>query len=136
MCALFWRIMAPMRTEPPATTFGPNYGQRTEWENLVLREALQASLGQISARVRGVSIEAGYDLIVVHACIGATDQATLDDLEELVGDMVASMDTYVHPVPDVELRLHEGDTDQSWSGYEHPRLYLMHWRAREDYVPE
>jgi hypothetical protein len=36
----------------------------------------------------------------------------------------------------VRLQLHVGDTDPDWSGYDHRRLYLMHWRAREGYVPE
>lgn len=127
---------ASTRTEPPGTTFGPNYGKRTQWENLVLLEALQASQGQIGAEVRGVSVEAGYELIVVHACVSAAGPDTVEDLEELASDMESSMTTYVQPVPSLKLRLHEGDTDQSWSGYEHPRLFLMHWRSREDYLPE
>ena len=116
--------------------YGPDYEPRTEWENLVLLEALQATQGQIGTHVRGVAAEAGYELVVVHACIDSEDADTAEDLAELASDIEVSMGQYVEPTPTVELRLHVGDTDPSWPGYEHRRLYLMHWRAREDYVPE
>lgn len=117
-------------------TYGPDYEPRSEWENLVLLEALQAAQGQIGTHVRGVAVEAGYELVVVHACIDSDDADTAEDLAELASDIQGSMEQYVEPTPTVELRLHVGNTDPSWPGYEHRRLYLMHWRAREDYVPE
>ena len=122
---------ALMRTMPPRVTYGPDYGPRGEWENLVLLEALQASQGQIGTHVRGVAVEAGYGRVVVHVCIDGEDADTVEDLSELANSMESAMEKYVEPVPTVELRLHVGDTDPSWPGYKYRRLYLMHWRARE-----
>ena len=125
-----------MRAEPPRVTRGPDYGPRVEWENLVLLEALQASQGQISASVRGLAVEVGFEHVVVHACLSNEDTDTVEDLEELVDDMASAMEPYIEPMPTVELRVHVGDTDTSWSGYSQRRLYLIHWRARESHVPE
>ncbi|MBM0125634.1 hypothetical protein [Pimelobacter simplex] len=119
-----------MRTAPPRVTYGPDYGPRTEWENLVLLECLRASQGRLDAHVRGVAVEAGYELVVVHACVDREDAATVEDLAELATDTEASLEQYVEPPPTVQLRLHEGDTDRSWPGYEHRRVYLAHCRAR------
>ena len=120
-----------MRDKPPKTTYGPGYGPRTEWENGVLLEALQASQGQIGAAVRGLAVEAGYERIVVHACVSNDDADTREDLQELVDDLTSAMEPIVHPMPRVDLQLQVGDADPSWSGYYHRRLYLTHWRARE-----
>jgi hypothetical protein len=125
-----------MRTEPPRVKYGPDYEPRTEWENLVLLEALQAAQGQIGTHVRGVAVEAGYELVVVHACIDSEDADTAEDLAELASVIEVSMEQYIEPAPAVELRLHVGETDASWPGYGHRRLYLMNWRAHEDYVAE
>jgi hypothetical protein len=126
---------ATMRDEPPRTAYGPDYGPRVEWENGVLLEALQASQGQIGVAVRGLAVEAGYERVVVHACVSTDDADTRQDLEEMVHDMESALEAMVDPMPTVELRMHVGDTDVSWSGYHHRRLYLMHWRGRGDYVP-
>ena len=121
-----------MRDEPPKITYGPDYGRRTEWENGVLLDALQASQGRIGTAVRGLAVEAGYARVIVHACVSADDDAdTREDMQELVDDLASALGSTVDPVPSVELRLQVGDTDLSWSGYHHRRLYLMHWRARE-----
>jgi len=127
---------APMRTEPPQVKYGPDYGPRTAWQNVVLLEALQVAQGQIGAHVRGVAVEAGDELIVVPACIDDEDANTLEDLAELTSHIEASLEQYVEPTPAVQLRLHVGDTDPSWPGYEHRRLHLMHWRTREGYISE
>jgi hypothetical protein len=125
-----------MRTEPPQIAYPPNYGPSAEWANLVALEAQQNSVGQIGASVRGLAVEPGYELVVVHACVSHKVADDLEDLQELVDDMSDSMEPFVRPLPRVELRLHVGETDASWSGRGHRMLYLMHWRAREGYVPE
>ena len=125
-----------MRTEPPQFTHGPNYGPSAEWANLVWLEALQSSVGQVGASVRGLAVEPGFEVVVVHACVSHEVADELEDLQQLVDDMSDSMEPFVRPLPKFELRLHVGDTDPSWSGREHRPLYLVHWRAREGYVPE
>lgn len=121
-----------MRDVPPKITYGPDYGPRTEWENLVLLEALQASQGQVGPAVRGLAVAAGYDQVVVHACVSTDDADTLEDLQEMVADLACSLEAFVDPMPSVELRLQVGDSDPTWSGYHHRRLHLMHWRGREE----
>ena len=125
-----------MRTEPPRIGYGPAYGPRTEWENFVLVQALQEAQGQVSGHVRGIAVEAGYEMVVIHACLDAEEPDTVEDLEELVHDLDGVLEDLAVPAPTVRLQLHVGDTDPDWSGYEHRRLYLMHWRARADDVPE
>ena len=115
---------------PRQTTYGSDYGPLTEWENGVLLQALQASQGRIGTAVRGLAVEAGYEFVVVHACISADDADTREDIQELVDDLGNAMEPIVDPMPRVELHLQVGDTDPSWSGYQRRRLYLMHWRAR------
>ncbi|WP_406051484.1 hypothetical protein [Kribbella sp. NBC_00889] len=119
-----------MRHEPPETTYGPDYGPRIEWENGVLVQALQASQGRIGTAVRGLAVEAGYERVVLHACVSTDDADTREDMQELVDDLESAMDPIVDPMPSVELHLQVGDADPSWTGYHHRRLYLMHWRAR------
>jgi hypothetical protein len=72
----------------------------------------------------------------VHACVAVEDSDTREDLDDLVDYIESSMGPITDPMSAVELRLQVGDTDQSWSGYDHRRLYLLHWRAGAGYVPE
>src|SRR3954447_230733 len=83
---------APMRTEPPRVTYGPDYEPHTEWENLVLLEAVRATQRQIGTHVRGVAVEAGHELVVVHACIDNEDADTAEDLAELASEIEVSME--------------------------------------------
>ena len=102
----------------------------------MLVEALQAAQGQISRHVRGLCVEAGYELILLHARVDREDADTREDLIEMAQTMEGAMEQYVDPSPSVELRLTVGDTDPSWSGRSHRGLYLMHWRDREGYIPD
>jgi hypothetical protein len=60
-----------------------------------------------------VAVEAGHELVVVHACIDNEDADTAKDLAELASEIEVSMEQYVERSPAVELRLHVGDTDPS-----------------------
>lgn len=111
-------------------TYGPEFGPRVEWQNQVLLEALQASQGLIGPSVLGLAIEAGYDLVVLHACVSFEHAEDLEDLKELAADLSDALESYTSPAPAVELRVQVGETDQSWSGYQQRRLYLVNWRIR------
>lgn len=62
--------------------------------------------------------------MVIHACLTQRDEADVRELQDLVSDLLCSMEYLCEPAPDVELSLHIGETDASWPGHMHGRLFL------------
>lgn len=113
-----------MAGELPKVTYGPDFGPNVEWENFVLLQALQSSQGAIGPTIRGIAIEAGPQRVIVHACVSHRDETDYRELQDMVSDLMYSLEYLCEPPPNVSLSLHVGQTDSSWPGHNHRRLFL------------
>ena len=121
-----------MEGEIPKVTYGPDFGPEVEWQNFVLLEALQSSQGAIGKTVRGIAVEAGPRRVVIHACVSHRDEIDYRELQDMVTDLMYSLEYLCEPAPEVALSLYVGQTDDAWPGHMHRRLFLASERDSTD----
>jgi hypothetical protein len=93
---------------------------RLERENMLVLDALQASLGLISADMRAVSVQLDPDKVVLHFAMRERNC----DVDEDIEDMVFELDALREGSTRIEASVYVGAPDQSWPGRAGRLLYL------------
>jgi hypothetical protein len=115
----------------PVVRLGPAAGPRLVWENFAILFVLQASQGNIGPEVLGISVEATQDEVTVHVCLREENEAVREDLDDLVSEFEGIQSGVVEPPVRITIAKHVGDTDPSWPGYYHQRIFLINDRMRD-----
>lgn len=92
-----------------------------EWENRIVLMVVQALLGLVSPKLRGVAVEIEGDVITVHFPVAQLDDVTKDDVDDIIGDVEGLLwpDT-----PHVRPRIYVGSAGPEWEGRHH-RMVLL-----------
>lgn len=89
------------------------------WEDFNVIEVIDASVGLLSPHVTALSIETDRDSVTVYVAMTAHDDPDAEDLDDLMGDLDALLDSWIER----ELRVHVGDDDEPWEGHGHRRVF-------------
>ena len=89
-------------------------------ENMLVLQAVQASLGLVSPDVLGISVKAELDKVVLHF---AVSQQT-DPVREDVSDIIFELDALLEGSELLESRIYLGIPDDNWPGRTGRLIYL------------
>ncbi|MDG4787111.1 hypothetical protein O7626_14430 [Micromonospora sp. WMMD1102] len=93
---------------------------RLEYENEVVLDALQASLGLISEYVRAVSVQIHEDKITLHFAVHEQNAGVDEDIDEMIFELDALRDGSVR----IEASVYVGIPDGAWPGRGGRLLFL------------
>jgi hypothetical protein len=91
-----------------------------ERENGLVLDAMQASLGLISAKIYAISVARGVEVIVMHFAVAELSV----DVEEDVDDILFELDALRGGTEKIEASVHVGFPDGAWSGRSGRLFYL------------
>jgi hypothetical protein len=89
-------------------------------ENMLVLQAVQASLGLISPDVLGISVEAGPGQVVIHF---AVTQKT-EEVSEDIGDIMFELDALLEGSELLASRIYLGVPGENWPGRAGRLIYL------------
>lgn len=89
-------------------------------ENEICLCLIQAMLGLISSRMRGVAIEIQQYAITVHFAVTQIDEHSRQQIDAIMDDFAA----FMYPAPfDTQAQVFAGDADELWPGFEQRQLF-------------
>jgi len=83
---------------------------------------VQALLGLVSPVFNGVAVEIEDNLITVHFALANTDESTIEDVTDVIGDVEGLL---LPEAPDVRSRLFVGSAGPGWEGRQHRMVLLV-----------
>jgi hypothetical protein len=93
-------------------------------ENVVALALMSAMLGLVTENLRAVAIDVSPDRIVVHFAFGEIRPADREDVEDILGDLVALLSNEDLPTGwALEETLYAGNADDAWPGRDHRRVF-------------
>jgi hypothetical protein len=93
---------------------------RVERGNLLVLQALQASIGLISHDMLGVAVEREPDRVVLHFCLAERSETVDEDIDQMVFELDALLGGKVK----IEALPYLGTTDSAWPGRRGRLLWL------------
>lgn len=91
-----------------------------EYENMMVLDTLQASLGLISEDMRGISVQLQSEKVVLHFAIRERNATIDSDIE----DMIFELDALREGAIRIEASLYVGAPDSAWPGRKGRLIYL------------
>lgn len=95
---------------------------RLNFENMLVIDALQASLGLISRNIRGISVQLESGKIVLHFALYNHDADVVEDIDEMAFELDALRGGAIR----IETRLYVGPPDKIWPGRAGRLIFLAH----------
>lgn len=89
-------------------------------ENMLVLQAVQASLGLISQDVLGISVEAGSGQVVIHFAV----KQNTEDMSEDISDIMFELDALLEGSELLISRIYLGVPDENWPGRAGRLIYL------------
>lgn len=91
--------------------------------NYLLLQTSQAARGLIGRQIVGVAVEPGVGEVVLHIAVRKHTTGVDEDVEEIAADLDALLQGGPEQTSIIVTRVHVGDPDQSWPGWDHAVLY-------------
>lgn len=89
-------------------------------ENMLVLQAVQASLGLVSLDVLGVSVEAGPGQVVLHFAVKRETEGVNEDVD----DIIFELDALLEGSERLESRVYLGAPHENWPGRIWRLIYL------------
>ncbi|MCP4086192.1 MAG: hypothetical protein GY745_14225 [Actinomycetia bacterium] len=89
------------------------------WGNYLVAQVAQALVGEIGHDIVAVAVEWAQPAVRLHIALDRLDHAARENLDEIA----AELDVVLGGNVPIEVEPHEGQTDTSWSGYRHRRVF-------------
>jgi hypothetical protein len=112
--------------EYPQVILGPNAGPELTWQNHVVLDAVQASLGNIGPDVRGIAVQAEKDRVTFHFALTRRTEQADEDIADTLAEFEALTMGTVRGEFSIDTTVTVGDTGPQWSGYPGRRIFLAH----------